>query len=110
MVLTEHETDHTTDHTVICLRGELDAFNAGALSETIARAMALGDGDLVLDLSAVEFMAVATAGVLCHTGELLRLQSRSLVLRSPSRCSKRVLDLCGLTDRFELRSAADGGP
>lgn len=106
MVLTEYKADRT----VVCLRGELDAFTAGALSETIARAMALDESDLVIDLSGVEFMAVATVGVLCHTGELLRLQSRSLVLRSPSKCAKRVLDLCGLTDRFEASSVAGGGP
>ena len=106
MVLTEYKADRT----VVCLRGELDAFTAGALSETIARAMALGEGDLVIDLSGVEFMAVATVGVLCHTGERLRLQSRSLVLRSPSKCVQRVLDLCGVADRFEPRSAVGGGP
>jgi anti-anti-sigma regulatory factor len=53
-------------------------------------------------------MAVATVGVLCHAGELLRRQSRSLVLRSPSRCAKRVLDLCGVTDLFEPSVAAGG--
>lgn len=106
MVLTEHKADST----VVCLRGEFDAFTAGALSETIARSMTLGEGDLVVDLSGVEFMAVTTVRVLCHAEELLRLQSRSLVLRSPSKCAKRVLDLCGLTDRFEPSSAAGGGP
>ena len=106
MVLTESKADCT----IICLRGEHDAFTAGALSETIAAAMAGGEGDLVVDLREVEFMGVATVGVLLKARELLRLQSRSMVLRSPSACAQRVLDLCGVADRFEPSSAVGGGP
>lgn len=103
MVLTEQTAER-----VVCLRGEFDAFNAGALSATIAQAMALGEGDLVVDLSGVEFMSVTTVGVLCHAGALLRLQSRSLVLRAPSKCAKRVLELCGAADLFEPSPAVGG--
>lgn len=105
MVLTESKADRT----IICLRGEHDAFTTGALSETIAAATARGEGDLVVDLSGVEFMSVATVRVLLQARELLRLQSRSVVLRSPSTCAQRVLDLCGIADRFEPSSAAGGG-
>ena len=34
------------------------------LSQTVARAIALDDDDLVIDLSGVEFMGAATIGVL----------------------------------------------
>ena len=103
MVLTESKVDRT----IVCLRGEHDAFTAGALSETIAAATARGQGDLVVDLSAVEFMSAATVRVFLQARERLLLQSRSLVLRSPRR-AQRVLDLCGIADRFE--PAAGGGP
>lgn len=95
---------------VICLQGEHDAFTAGALSEAIAAATARGEGDLVIDLRDVSFLSVATVGVICQAREVLRAQSRSMVLRSPSPRAQRVLDLCGVADRFEPSSAVSGGP
>ena len=97
-------------NTVISLSGEHDAFTADALWEAMARTMALGDADLVVDLRNVEFMGAATVGVIVRTGELLRLQSRSMVLRSPSACAERILGLCGLTHLVEQTPAAGGGP
>lgn len=81
--------------TVVRLRGEHDVSTVAALSETMARAIALDDADLVVDLSEVEFMSAATVGVIVRARELLGLRSRSLALRSPSRCARRILDLCG---------------
>ena len=106
MVLTERKADRI----VICLRGEHDAFTAGALSEAISRATALGEGDLVIDLRDVKFMAVATVGVLLQTRELLRLRSRSVVVQAPSACAQRVLDLCGATDLVGPSRAVAEGP
>lgn len=93
------------DRTVVWLRGEHDVSTVAALSQTIARAIALDDGDLVVDLSAVKFMDAATVGVIIRARDFLRLQSRSLVLRSPSSCASRILDLCDLGDLLEPRPA-----
>ena len=48
------------NRTVVLLRGVYDASTVTALSEAIARAIALDDAALVLDLSGVEFMDAAT--------------------------------------------------
>jgi anti-anti-sigma factor len=88
---------HDAEHTVVRLRGEHDMFTAAALSDILDRAIAL-DRDVMVDLSGVEFMAAATVGVILGARESLRLRSRSLALRSPSRCARRVLELCGLED------------
>ena len=104
------ESPTTTGEAVIRLSGEHDTFTADALSEAIARATAAGDGDLVVDLRDVEFMAVATVRVILQAQQLLRRQSRSVVLRSPSSCAKRVLDLCGAADLFEPCPVVGGGP
>lgn len=103
-------TEREADHTVLCLRGEHDAFTTSALSEAIAGAVALGEGDLVVDLRDVRFMAVATVGIILQAQDLLRLQSRSVVVRSPSPCARRVLELCGVVDIFEPGPAVGGGP
>jgi anti-anti-sigma factor len=94
-------------HTVVWLRGEHDISTVGALSETLARAIAR-DADVVVDLSEVDFMGAATVGVIIRAGELLGLRSRSLAVRSPSRCARRILDLCGRAGLLDPRSVDTG--
>ena len=91
---------HDAEPTVVWLCGEHDMSTAAALSEILDRAIAL-DRDVVVDLSGVEFMAVATVGVILRARESLRLRARSWALRSPSRCARRVLELCGLADLID---------
>jgi hypothetical protein len=69
----------------------------------MAQAVALDDADVVVDLSDVQFMGAATVGVIIRARELLRLQSRSLALRSPSKCARRILDVCGHADLLDCR-------
>lgn len=92
--------------TLIRLDGEHDISTASELSETLARAIGADDADVVVDLSEVEFMAAATVGVLLRARELLRMQTRSLVLRSPSRRARRVLELCGDADLLDPGTGA----
>lgn len=98
-------TGRDADRTVVWLRGEHDASTVAALSETMARAVALDDSDLVVDLSEVQFIGAATIGIIIRTREFLRLRSRSLSLRSPSTCAGRILDVCGLADLLDTRLA-----
>lgn len=94
-----------SDRTVVWLRGEHDVSTVAALSEVMARAIALDDADVVVDLSEVQFMGAATVGVIIRAREFLRLRSRFLVLRSPSECVRRILDVCGRSDLLDPRIA-----
>ena len=96
-----------SDRIVVWLRGEHDVSTVAALSQTMARAIALDDGDLVIDLSGVDFMDAATVGVIVRARDFLDVQSRSLTLRSPSTSAARVLDLCHLADLREPRLLRD---
>jgi anti-anti-sigma factor len=96
---------HDADRTVVWLRGEHDVSTVAALAHTMARAIALDDGDLVVDLSCVTFMDAATVGVIIRARDFLALQSRSLALHAPSACAARVLDLCALGDLLEPKPA-----
>lgn len=49
---------------VVWLRGEHDVSTVAARSETMARAIALNDANLVVDSSEVQFMGAATVGVI----------------------------------------------
>jgi anti-anti-sigma factor len=91
------------DRTVVWLRSEHDVSTVAALAETMARAVALDDRDLIVDLSGVQFMDAATVGVIIRARDFLRLRSRSLRLRSPSTHTRRVFDLCGLADLRDPR-------
>ncbi len=82
--------------TVVWLRGEHDAATAAALSQTLLTTAGLGDGDLIVDLSGVQFMGAATVGVIVHTRALLRERLQMLTLRSPSSSARLVLELCGV--------------
>jgi anti-anti-sigma factor len=93
------------DRTVVRLRGEHDTSTVDELSQTVARAIALDDGDLVIDLSGVEFMGAATIGVLVSASQALGLRTRSLTVRSPSTRAQRVLDVCGIDGQLNVTPA-----
>jgi anti-anti-sigma factor len=86
------------NNAVVWLRGEHDISTLPALREIMLRAIEHDDPDLTLDLSEVTFIDAATVGTIIRTLEFLRFWSRSLTLRSPSRCVRRVLELCDLVD------------
>jgi anti-anti-sigma factor len=86
------------DTGVVWLRGEHDISTTPVLFEVLTEALVAADADLMLDLSEVLFMDASTVAVFARIRESLEERSRSLVLRSPSRCANRVLDLCGFRD------------
>lgn len=89
--------------TVVTLTGEHDICTVQALTEALGVAIERDGASLAVDLSEVEFMGAATLGVLVHARELLRFHGRSLVLRDPSACALRVIELCGLDRLLEHR-------
>jgi anti-anti-sigma factor len=92
---------HDGDRTVVWLDGEHDIATVLLLSDTLAKAIALDDVDVVVDLSEVEFIDAATIGVLLKGWSFLQGRSRTLTLRSPSRCAARIIDICGLNSLIE---------
>ena len=100
----------TESRTVLCpSRREQDLSTVDALSQTLARAFALDDADVVLDLSGVQFMGATTIDVIVRAKYALDLRSRTLTLRSPSESAQRVVDLCGLAELVEA-SSTDAQP
>jgi anti-anti-sigma factor len=83
---------------IVLLQGEHDLSTDEALCMTLARAIALDDGRLVLDLSEVAFIAVSTLRVIVRAQEFLQHRSRSLTVWSPSPCARRAIHACGLDD------------
>jgi len=98
---------HDITGVVVWLGGEHDLSTVGELSAALAHAITLDDVDVVVDLTQVEYMGAVTLGVLCRARELLHAREPCLVLRSPPRCVRRLLELCGDTD---LLITADATP
>lgn len=90
------------DRTVVWLRGEHDISTTAGVTLALARAVALDAADVVIDLSRVEFMGAETIGIIVRARDFLRSRSRLLMLRSPSRSARRVIDLCDLAELIDL--------
>jgi anti-sigma B factor antagonist len=96
---------HDRDRAVVWLEGEHDIATVSILTDTLTRAISADDADVIVDLSGVTFIDAATVGVLISARNSLHRESRSLMLRSPSRFAGRVLDLCGLRPAVAVRQA-----
>ena len=98
------------ERAVVWLEGEQDIATVGVLADTLANVVSADDADLIVDLSGVTFMSTATIDELILSRNLLVGQSRTLMLRSPSKCARRLLDLCGLAGLVEPSEEATRPP
>lgn len=85
------------------LRGEIDVVTVSALHESLS-ALVDGDGsgDVVVDLSDVDFIGVAGLEALCSQARLLRQRGHRLIVSSPSALTRRVIDILGLAELLSL--------
>ena len=86
------------DRTVVWLDGEQDIATVPVLIDTLTEAISADDADLIVDLSGVTFIGTVAIDALIKARNTLRRQSRSLTVRSPSRCARRVLSLSGYAE------------
>ena len=89
------------DRTIVALRGEADASTTAILSDAVSRVIASRAGNVVVDLSQLEFVDTATVRVIATAHHLLASQGRTLAVRSPSRLGRQVLELFALTHLIE---------
>lgn len=95
------------DRRVLWLSGEHDIANAPMLNDVLTHmAESVRWGDLVVDLSGVEFMSASTIGALVSIERRLRFDARRLVLRAPSMCARRLVELCRLGRLVAVADAA----
>lgn len=86
---------------VVALRGEADASARHVLCDTLSRAIARGNDDVLIDLTDLSFIDAATGRILASARHLLAQNSRNLVFRTPANGVQRVLELFGMTDLIE---------
>jgi anti-sigma B factor antagonist len=103
--------------TVVSVGGEIDVYTAPILREALDKQIALGHGNLIVDLDDVSFMDSTGLGVLVGRLKRVRGQSGSLRLVCTQERVLKVFKITGLDKVFaiydslvEARAAATKAP
>lgn len=83
---------HGRAGTVVRLRCDQDASTVPTLAEALGQVIAHDAADVVVDLSDIRSMGAETVAAISWARDVLRAQSRSLMLRSPSAAARHVLE------------------
>jgi anti-sigma B factor antagonist len=86
-----------TPPTVLRVTGRIDGTSASEIRERLHTAIAHDDGDVVLDVTDVEWLDVTGLGVLVDAHRRLRSQGRRLVLRGCAPRLRRALAVTRLS-------------
>jgi anti-sigma B factor antagonist len=89
--------EHSDDRTVCRIRGDLDAINAPRLRAVLGECL---DRDVVVDLSAVEFIDSSGLGALVGALKRFAASGHRLTLRAPTSAIRRVFAVTGLAEAF----------
>ena len=95
---------------VLWLWGEQDMATAAGVRSALVDAVGDGDVDVVVDLAGVTFMDASILSELIQGRLRMQARSRRLSVRAPSRCARRLLELCQLTEMIEPANSAAGDP
>ena len=88
-----------TSQIIVLVKGEVDVATSAHLAAAITRAVerqAEGKVDLVIDLTHLRFIDVSGINVLMRAARQARADGGTLVLRSPNRAVRRLLDVLRL--------------
>jgi anti-sigma B factor antagonist len=86
-----------TTPTVLRVAGRLDGTSVAEIRERLHTAIALDGGDVVLDVSDVEWLDVTGLGVIVAAHRRLRQQDRRLILRGCAPRMRRALAVTRLS-------------
>ncbi len=86
----------TDGRLVIHVSGELDAYTAARLRDSLAGLISAGSRHIVVDLADVSFMGASGLGVLVGAGKRLRRDDGKLLLRSAPPSVQKMIEITGL--------------
>ena len=95
--------DHNGADETLYVTGELDVASAPALEHAVAHAIDGQGGEFRLDFSGLTFMDSTGARGLMHVHNRVEALGRRLVVVSPTRAVRRVIDLMGLDQVLDVR-------
>src|SRR5438309_8273211 len=94
--------NRNAESATLSVAGEVDLTSAAKLEDAVSE---LADGSLrrlVIDLSSVSFMDSTGLRVLLKANKLLEGSGGTLVLGEPSEQVRRLLDVSGLNEHFQI--------
>ena len=98
------EAREVDGRTVVAVGGEIDVYTAPRLRDTIASLVAGGAYDLVIDLSAVEFLDSTGLGVLVGGLKKVRAHDGSLSLVCDQERLLKIFRITGLSKVFSIHA------
>jgi anti-anti-sigma factor len=98
----------STDRAVLLVRGELDIATEPALRSALLDARTVETSTLAVDLSGVAFVDVRGIAPILEESARLRRQGRRMVVRSPSRAARLLLDALGQDWTIEIERGHEG--
>ena len=105
LTLTTREVDGKT---VVAVGGEIDVYTAPKLRDKITELVADGSYQLVVDMSAVEFLDSTGLGVLVGGLKKVRTHDGSLELVCNQDRLLKIFRITGLAKVFTIHESADG--
>jgi anti-anti-sigma factor len=95
------EIDASQEGVTMVITGEVDLTTRSALAEQLSAVLRTGPRQLILDLAGATFMDCGSARLIVGAGRFLPEGGR-LIIRSPSRAVRRVLELTRLDAELEI--------
>ena len=93
--------------TVVAVGGELDAYTAPKLRDTITELLAAGIYDVIIDMLDVEFLDSSGLGVLVGALKKVRAHNGSLQLICNQNRVLKIFRITGLAEVFVIHESAD---
>ncbi len=87
---------------LISVFGEVDLSNCADLEAELVRVEGSGGGEIILDLSTLEFMDSTAVAVLVSAAQRSRADSNRLRVVRPTGGAWRIMELCGLDRHLEF--------
>jgi anti-sigma B factor antagonist len=97
-------TERAGARAVVSIKGELDAYSAPGLEEEVSGLLADSVSELVFDLSETKFLDSSGLRAILTAQRRLADRDGKLALRAPSEPVRRLLDITGLTDHFDVEA------
>lgn len=89
----------------LILRGDLDAYTGPRFNESLKAAVEGTKGDIAMDMREVSFVDSSGIAILVATAKTLRERGNTLVIQSPPRMLRKVLEMTGVTKLVRVERA-----
>jgi len=98
----EVHTATSPEGVTVSVRGELDVSSAGRLRSCLFEMLTAGPVNVTIDLAGLSFIDSTGLGVLVGAVKRAREQGGDVVLRDPTRSTRKVLEISGLAKIFDI--------